>query len=288
METKRASWTALGAASNRAMHLIVDDPPPMLRDEWALRFIGRDSERALRENAAAFRNREWGALRGLAVIRNRYAEDLLRKAIGRGVGQYVLLGAGLDSFAHREPVLASQVAIFEVDHPASQRVKREMLSSLGAPSVASLTYAPVDFETEMLAEGLRRVGFRRDLPTFFSWLGVTVYLTEAAVFSTLEFVRQCTSGTEVVFEYSLPFEELPAEEQRLLAASIARCEARGETFECFFAPAALANRLIELGFSEVRDFGPSEAHDNYLTGRRDSLWFSELSHLMHASVPQDK
>jgi len=258
MESDRASWTALGAASNRAMHLFVDDPPPILRDEWALR--------------------------GLAVIRNRYAEDRLRRAIARGVRQYVLLGAGLDSFAHREPALAGQVAVFEVDHPFGQRAKQEMLSDLRAPSAPSLVYVPVDFETESLADRLGRAGFRRDLPAFFSWLGVTIYLSGAAIFSTLEFVRRCAWGTEIVFEYSLPLEILPREEQQLLRASIARCEARGERFESYFEPHTRAARLQALGFTEVVDFGPKEAREAYLAGRSDSLWFSELSHLMRASV----
>jgi methyltransferase (TIGR00027 family) len=284
MESDRASWTALGAASNRAMHLLVDDPPPILRDEWALRFIGAAAEKAFRENADAFRSREWGALRALAVIRNRYAEDLLRAAIARGARQYVLLGAGLDSFAHREPAIASGLAVFEVDHPSSQRAKRAILAEVRAPAVPSLVYVSVDFESETLSEGLRRAGFRRDLPTFFSWLGVTIYLDEAAIFSTLEFVRQCARGTEIVFEYSLPLAILPEEEQALLEASIARCEARGERFESFFEPRDLASRLEASGFSEVVDFGPREARETYLAGRSDSLWFSELSHLMHASV----
>jgi methyltransferase (TIGR00027 family) len=266
------------------MHLFVDDPPPILRDEWALRFIGRKAEDALRDNAAAFRSREWGALRALAVVRNRYAEDLLRKAIERGVCQYVLLGAGLDSFVHREPALAAQVAVFEVDHPSSQRVKQQILYELRAPSVPSLIYVPLDFESESLADGLRRAGFRRDLPSFFSWLGVTIYLSDAAIFSTLRFVHQCAFGTEIVFEYSLPLEILPREEQEFLEVSIARCEARGERFESFFEPGALARRLRKLGFSGVVDLGPREAQQTYLAGRSDSLWFSELSHLMHASV----
>jgi methyltransferase (TIGR00027 family) len=286
VEADRASWTALGAASNRAIHLLVDDAPPILRDEWALRFVGADAELAFRTNARAFRTREWGALRGLAVVRNRYAEDLLRRAIARGVDQYVLLGAGLDSLAHREPELAAKVAIFEVDHRASQETKRRMLAEVGAVSPPSLTYVPVDFETETLEDCLQRMGFRRERPAFFSWLGVTIYLTEPAIFSTLDFVRRCAPGTEIVFEYSLPLDALPPEERDLLEASIARCEARGERFKTYFTPAALARRLESLGFADVVDFGPREAETAYLAGRSDSLWFSELCHLMHASVPR--
>ena len=258
MDSDRASWTALCAASNRAMHLFVDDPPPILRDEWALRFIGEEAERAYRANAAAFRSREWGALRALAIVRNRYTEDRLDKANARGVGQYVLLGAGLDSFAHRVPRLADRITIFEVDHPASQRTKRALLEELGAPEVPSLRYVPVDFESQTLADELARAGFRRDAPAFFSWLGVTIYLTDATIASTLGFVRSCAPGTEIVFEYSLPLDVLPPEEQ---------------------------GRLAAVGFADVVDFGPKEAHAAYLGGRRDSLWFSELSHLIHATVP---
>jgi methyltransferase (TIGR00027 family) len=286
MQVDRASWTALGAASNRAMHLFVDDPPPILHDEWARRFIGADAERAYRASAAAFRTREWGALRALAVVRNRWAEDLLERAIDRGVGQYVMLGAGLDSFAHRAPRVAERIAVFEVDHPASQRAKRAMLAELGAPDVASLHYVPVDFESQMLAEELPRAGFRPDRPAFFAWLGVTIYLTDAAIVSTLDFVRRCAPGTEIVFEYALPSDALPPEERAMLAASIARCEARGERFESFFTPAALVDRLAAMRFAGVRDFGPREADAAYLAGRSDSLWFSDLCHLMHATVEQ--
>ncbi len=282
MKADRASWTSLAAAANRAIHLIADDPAAILRDELALRFIGKEAEDALRANAAAFRTREHGTLRTLAVIRNRYAEDRLRDATARGIRQYVILGAGLDSFAFREPELMQRLRVFEVDHPATQESKRERLSKLGVAVPSSLVFAPVDFETEALAQGLERVGFRRDEPTFFSWLGVTLYLTDAAIASTLEFVASCAVGSEIVFEYALPLHALDDEDRALLQSSIERCAARGEPFISSFEPAPLAQRLRSMGFSETADFGSAEAQQRYLAGRSDSLWFSDMAHLMWA------
>ena len=282
MKADRASWTSLGAAANRAIHLIADDPPALLRDELALRFIGKEAEDALRTNAAAFRTREHATLRTLAVIRQRYAEDRLRDAVARGVRQYVMLGAGLDSFAFRERELADRLTVFEVDHPATQESKRERLSKLDVALPPSLVFAPVDFETESLARGLERVGFHRDAAAFFSWLGVTLYLTDPAIESTLEFVASCAAGSEIVFEYALPLHALNDEDRALLQSSIERCAARGEPFISFFEPAPLAQRLRSMGFTETADFGSAEAQARYLAGRSDSLWFSDMAHLMWA------
>ena len=121
-------------------------------------------------------------------MRQRYTEDELGKALERGVGQYVILGAGLDSFAYRRPDLAGVVRVFEVDHPATQQWKRARLQELNITPPSNLTFVPVDFEQQTLAEGLRAGGHRPELPTFVSWLGVTTYLTEAAVFETLRYV----------------------------------------------------------------------------------------------------
>jgi methyltransferase (TIGR00027 family) len=118
-------------------------------------------------------------------MRQRYTEDELDKALARGVGQYVILGAGLDSFIYRRPDLAAGLRVFEVDHPATQQWKRARLRELHLNLPSNLTFIPLDFEQQTLADGLRAGGHQPELPTFFSWLGVTQYLTEEAVFETL-------------------------------------------------------------------------------------------------------
>lgn len=281
MDADKASQTALAAAGNRALHLIVDDEPPILDDRLALRLIGREAEDAFRRNAQALRSPELRVLRTLAIVRSRYAEDELHQAIQRGVGQYVILGAGFDSSAFRLKDYESQIKVFEVDHPATQDAKRAKLSEIGLEIPRNLTFAPVDFETEALPIGLKRAGFRSDRPTFFSWLGVTQYLTEPAILSTLHYVSSCGSGSEIVFEYCLPPGALPARERDLLSRSMERTAAQGEPFVSMFEPNELANKLRLAGFQETRDFGPREA-GRYLAGRSDGLRFSDMGHLMWA------
>ncbi len=280
MQTDRASQTALAAAGNRALHLIVDGEPPILDDSLALRFIGPAAEAAFRRNADALRNPELRVLRTLAVVRSRYAEDLLDHAIQRGVDQYVILGAGFDSSAFRNPH-GDRIAIFEVDHPATQEAKRAKLAELDVDIPRNLTLAPVDFETTALSTGLERAGFRSDRPAFFSWLGVTQYLTQASIFSTLGYVSSCAGGSEIVFEYALTPDALPEEDRDLLARSTERTAAQGEPFLSLFEPGDLAEKLGLAGFQETRDFGSREA-ERYLAGRSDGLRFSDMAHLMWA------
>lgn len=280
MEADRASQTALAAAGNRALHLIVDGEPPILDDQLALRFIGPAAEAAFRRSAEALRSPELRVLRTLAVVRSRYAEDLLDQAIHRGVEQYVILGAGFDSSAFRD-THGDRVEIFEVDHPATQEAKRAKLAELDVEIPRNLTFAPVDFETTALSTGLAGVGFRTNRPTFFSWLGVTQYLSEASIFSTLRYVSSCEGGSEIVFEYALAPEALAEGDRDLLARSMERTAAEGEPFLSLFEPSDLAKKLSLAGFQETRDFGSREA-ERYLAGRSDGLRFSDIAHLMWA------
>jgi methyltransferase (TIGR00027 family) len=140
------------------------------------------------------------------VVRQRYAEDALAETVGRGVEQYVILGAGLDSFAYRGPDLAAVLRVFKVDHPATQQWKRARLRDLHVTFPSNLTFIPLDFEQHTLADGLHDGGYRPDLPTFFSWLGVTHCLTEEAVFKTLRYAASLAAGTEIVVQYFVPVE----------------------------------------------------------------------------------
>ena len=282
MDAERASQTALAAAGNRALHVILDGDPPILDDRLALRFIGPEAEAAFRRNAEPLRSPELRMLRTLAVVRSRYAEDRLREAIERGVEQYVILGAGFDSSAFRLTEYEDRVDAFEVDHPATQAAKRARLAELDVGIPGNVRFAPVDFETMALSTGLDRAGFRRDRPTFFSWLGVTQYLTEASIFSTLRFVSSCPDS-EIVFEYAVAPDCLSDGDRELLASSMERTAAQGEPFLTLFEPADLAAKLSRAGFRETRDFGSREA-DQYLAGRSDGLRFSDIAHLMWARV----
>ena len=220
-----------------------------------------------------------------AVInRSRYLEDEVDEAVRRGVSQYVILGAGLDSFAYRRPELANVLHVFEVDHPATQAWKRARLRAAGIELPANLSLVPVDFERESLIDNLRMSGYRTDAPGLFSWLGVTMYLSSDAIFGTLRAVAALAPGTEIIFEYSVPIDLVDEQTQRLLAAAMAAAQARGEPQISFFEPAKLAEQVRKIGFAQVSDFGPEDAEARYFKGRTDGLRPHAVNHYMRARV----
>jgi methyltransferase (TIGR00027 family) len=286
----------MAAARARAAHFLWDADPKILRDDLALGLSGVEGEAALQatleatETEIARRSTPEVAQaflrygRAYGVMRYRYTEDELDTALARGIAQYVILGAGLDSFAYRRPDLATTLRIFEVDHPATQQWKRTRLQVLGLPPPSNLTFVPVDFERQTLADGLRVGGYRFELPAFFSWLGVTTYLTEAAVFETLQYVASLAPGSEIVFDYHLPESLLGDESRTLLAMIKAFAAARGEPFLSLFEPSVLAARVKALGFTQVWHFGPEEANVRCFTGRTDGLYILPMFNLMKARV----
>ena len=296
MEEGRPSTTAIGAAMARAAHFLWAEDPKIFQDHLALRLSGMESEAALQAALEAiqaelarrftpeFAQKFYSYAPTVAVLRQRYTEDELGKALERGVAQYVILGAGLDSFAYRRPDLAGIVQVFEVDYPATQQWKRARLREANITLPSNPTFVPVDFERQTLADGLRAGGHRPELPTFFSWLGVTMYLTEEAVFETLRYVASLAPGSEIVFEYSLPASLVDEENRRLLAVAQAYSAARGEPHLSQFEPTTLSARVKELGFTQVWDLEPEEANARYFAGRRDGLCVPPLFHLMKARI----
>jgi methyltransferase (TIGR00027 family) len=274
----RPSRTAQATANLRAAHQLVDQPR-IFDDPLALRIIGAQAEAAVRANAGR------GALasfRPFVAVRSRYAEDELARAVQRGVRQYVVLGAGLDTFAYRNPYPVARLRVFEVDHPATQAWKRACLQNAGIPVPASLTFAAIDFETETLAGGLGQAGFKADEPAFFSMLGVVIYLTRDAAMGTLKFIASMPSGTEIVFDYGVSPSAL-SETDRNRHDDVARqVAARGEPWLTYFEPATLAGDLRGIGFTQVEDLGPGEIHDRYFKGRLDDLRLNGVARLLKA------
>ncbi len=218
------------------------------------------------------------------MTRSRYLEDEVDKAVRLGVSQYVILGAGLDSFAYRRPELAKVLHIFEVDHPATQLWKRARLRAAGVKLPANLSLVPVDFETESLIDNLRMSGYRIDASGLFSWLGVTMYLSTDAIFGTLRAVAALAPGTEIIFEYNVPKDLVDEDTQKILAAAGAATQARGESQGTSFEPAKLAEQVRKIGFAEVTDFGPDEAAARYFNDRTDGLRPAAANHYMRARI----
>jgi methyltransferase (TIGR00027 family) len=247
----RRSRTAERVAARRAAHQLCDQPL-IFDDPLALRILSDEAAAMARAEAGEENEHPWArGLRIFIAVRSRFAEEELALAVQQGVRQYVVLGAGLDTFAFRNSVL--HLRVFEVDHPDTQAWKRERLHHAGIDIPESMRFAPVDFERDTLAHGLDTAGFHRDEPAFFSWLGVVPYLTRDAAFATLRFIAGLPPGSGVVFDYAIPRELLGEAERQafdLLAGRVARA---GEPFRLFFDPEQLAAELRALGFTAIED-----------------------------------
>jgi methyltransferase (TIGR00027 family) len=270
MEEANPSRTALRVALRRAAHQLYDARPLVLDDPFAVPILGPCAEelQSTPGRSPQFKPRPFSVgLRAFVVARSRYAEDLLALAVERGVTQYVLLGAGLDTFAHRNPM--PTLRVFEVDHPATRQWKRALLRAGGLETPANLAYASVDFERGSLAKGLEAAGFDFAAPSFFAWLGVVPYLTLDAFRATIGFIAARPRGSGVVFDYAQPRAALPPEEQLAHDSLASRVQLAGEPFQLFLTQAEAAAELG--GFSEIEDLGSAEINARYFSGRSDQL-----------------
>jgi methyltransferase (TIGR00027 family) len=281
MQKDRPSFTALRVAMGRAAHQLFDKPL-LLEDPLALRVIGPHSAQEIRTHRERFDDRFARHLRAFVVVRSRLAEDMLHEALQRGVRQYVVLGAGLDTFACRNPY--RELRVFEVDHPTTQEWKRRQLVSSDITLPESLTFVPVDFETQTLGERLRASGFRDDVPCFVSWLGVTMYLTQEAVFATLKYVSQLPPGTGIVFDYVISPWTLNFVRRMVVRGILQRVAAIGEPWKTFFDPHTFTSELQKLGFSHVEDLSGEELNRRYFKGGAGHLNVTGLGRIVYARV----
>lgn len=244
----------------RAAHQLLDDPK-VLEDPIAVPIIGAAIER---DDSAVSRS-----MRAHMVVRSRYAEDQLAAAVRNGVRQYVVLGAGLDTFAYRNPF--AQVRVFEVDHPATQEWKRERLAAAGIGLPPELTFVAVDFEKQKLDVELPAASFRSTEPAFFSWLGVTPYLSRVAFEGTARFIAAMPPGSGVAFDFAVERSTLSFMERMALDELSRRVASAGEPFQLFFDPRILAEDLKRMGFSRVEVLDRDEINARYFANRSDRL-----------------
>jgi methyltransferase (TIGR00027 family) len=268
METDRASRTALGVARRRAVHQVLDQPP-VLVDPIAIPLLGAHFEidYKVQKHPAA------RAFRAFMAARSRYAEDNLAAAVTAGVLQYVILGAGLDTFAYRNPF--PELRIFEADFPATQVWKRDLLCDAAIPEPASLTYVQLDFEHHTLRESLTEAGFDTQTPAFFGWLGVVPYLTLPAFRATIDFIASLPASSGVSFDFALADEELSPDRRLAKAALAARAAAAGEPFRLFFRSEQLENELKSAGFQRMEQLDTNDVNERYFVQRADGLALPE-------------
>jgi methyltransferase (TIGR00027 family) len=281
LQAGEPSRTARAAAMQRAAHQLLESPR-VFDDPIALRVFGAEGVRWLGNNLDRYRTVGSRAMRAFLVMRSRYAEDQLAQAYARGVRQYVVLGAGLDTYAYRNPHRGLKV--FEVDHPDTQAWKRGRLAAQAIDIPRTTVYAPVDFERQTLAQGLKAAGFRADRPAFFSWLGVTIYLTPEAVAGTLAYVAARPAGSQVVFDFAPPPETLPLDERRRHFRSSASVARTGEPWIGYYRPDALTRQLRDAGFSSAVALASNDMNTRYFDGRTDGFRVYGSGRMMTAQV----
>src|ERR1700722_18220164 len=264
MQTGRASRTALRVAQRRAIHQVLD-LPCVLADPIAIPLLGPefsyDPVREMHSFARAFR--------AFLAARSRNAEDRLASVVANGVAQYVILGAGLDTFAYRNPF--PQLSVFEVDFPATQEWKRSLLAAAAIAEPANLTFVPLDFEHMTLAAGLSAAGFDATKPAFFGWLGVVPYLTLPAFRATLETIAGLPSGSAVSFDYAVSPRALNLVHRMTFRALTRRVAKAGQPFLLLFTPEQLDAEFVRAGLGRFEQLGAAELNDLYFANRTDRL-----------------
>jgi len=262
------SRTAVLTAVARALHR--EEPRPWVIDDYlAMGLAGPEGQALLGQLRTEMPRPYLLAFSRWMCVRARFTEDIVEQAAASGVGQYVILGAGLDSFAYRRSDLLGRLRVFEVDHPATQSWKRRRLAGLGVELPARLVFAPVDFERQTLRQGLELAGFDSGQLAVFSWVGVTMYLTLDAIHAALATMARCRPGTRVVLSYNQPPAVLAGSTAQIAAAFAGLAAEMGEPFISRFLPGEMTRLLREHGFGQVTDFGPDEARAAYFAGQAD-------------------
>lgn len=277
-----ASRTALATSLMRAVHSRTAIAP-LIDDNWGDRLVpegvhapGAARDAALRANAAY----------ADVILRTRYAEDALQSALARGMGQYVMVGAGFDSYACRRPESAQSLNVYEIDHPSTQGLKRQRLQACGVAESGTHHFIAADLALEDVGTALARSPFQPAQPSFFSWLGVTMYLTREANLGSLRAMAACSAaGSELVFTYvdevvfDVAYEATGA--FRELRQNVA---ATGEAFLSGFNPATMKAQLRETGFELLEDLNGDEMVARYDCAGVNGLRSNAAAHIVHARV----
>ncbi|HTQ99930.1 MAG TPA: SAM-dependent methyltransferase [Candidatus Acidoferrum sp.] len=278
------SRTAWRVALRRAAHQLLDKPQ-VLDDPVALTILGPRIAAQLWANPAENERGPASAhMRAFLAVRSRFAEDHLAAWRTRGIQQYVVLGAGLDTFAYRIPAGPS-LQVWEVDHPATQAWKRKLLDEAHIAIPANVQHVAVDFEHDNLADCLARAGFDINAGAVFAWLGVVPYLTQDAIRATLTYIAKATgNGGGVAFDYPLDRASMTWRQRIMFDLLAARVESVGEPFQSSFVPEQLQRELRALGFAVAEDASPDLLNARYFDHRSDELKVGSLAHMMWAGA----
>jgi len=281
--------TAVGAAFGRAAHVILDDPPYVFEDTLSIRLADADILRAAQlltpdGQLAAARDEPRAQWRGTFVGRARFVEDLVFERLGAGVDQYVILGAGLDTFAQRRSDLVSRLRIFEVDEPRTQRWKQERLRELALPVPPSLHFVPVDFESgDSWVSAIATHGFNAARPSVIASTGVTQYISVDAIATTMREAARLAPGTTFVCTFVLPVDLIDADERELRALTEERAATRGYPWISFYSPEQFLSLARAAAFDDVQHVSATALNERYCVARSDGLRAASGEHLITAT-----
>jgi methyltransferase (TIGR00027 family) len=290
MKHEQMSSTAEATAAMRAAHLLYHQPV-VFNDPYALQLTSP----ALRQIC---QNRFFGwllnrkfisdGLRPITaqiVSRAKYAEEKLEQAVSKGITQYVIISAGLDSFGLRRPDFSTGLQIFEIDHPATQRIKQKRLIEISGASPERVEFLAVDLEKRTIVEALSASSFLKDKRAFFSWLGTVPYLSVEAIFNVLRgLASYAAPGSEIVFDYSIPTDMWALEERKALVRILRIIERRGEALQSFFEPDVFPDDVSHLGYIIFENISPAELNHKYFSDRSDDLTTHSAAYIIHAEI----
>jgi methyltransferase (TIGR00027 family) len=261
--------TAVRVALWRAMHVQVDSPPHVLKDEIGLQLVAPEESWRSRPD---MHPQGTAPFRASIVARARFIEDLVSERVNHGLKQYVMLGAGLDTFAQRRPEVASKLQVFEIDKPSTQEWKRQRLIEEGYQIPQWLRFVPVDFESCVSWwEQLIGAGFDTKKPAVVTSIGVSMYLTLDAIKDTLRKMANLAPGSKFVMTFMLPLDLVDPKDQPGYQMAIKGAKASGTPFISFFTPKEMLKLASETGFKEVEHLSTASLTPRYFSGRTDGL-----------------
>jgi methyltransferase (TIGR00027 family) len=293
MKNKQRDSTARATAAIRAMHVLYDQQV-VFDDPYALQFTRPAFRRVCRSRffpwllRRRFVSDMLQPISAQVLSRAKYCEEKLEQAVSKGIAQYVIIGAGFDSFCLRRPDFASCLRIYEIDHPTTQQMKQQRLMEIVESSLRDVEFLAVDLEKQTIFDALSGSSFSKDEKAFFSWLGTVPYLSEDAVFNVLRHLASfAANGSEIVFDYLIPTQLMTQEERRVLGRAMRMIARFGEPVKSFFKPDIFPSKISQLGYDIFENQSPAEQNKQYFFDRSDHLKTHSAAYNIHMAIDKD-